>query len=76
MDNRAFHALLVNGVDVEYRTGDGELRTEPVRLFDFADATRNEFVAINQLTVMQGDYHRRPDVVLYVNGLPLVFIEL
>jgi type I restriction enzyme, R subunit len=76
LDNHQFHLLLVNGVDVEYRHSDGNVRTGKVRLFDFDDKARNEFVAINQLTVMQSDYHRRPDVVLYVNGLPLAVIEL
>ena len=76
LNNHDFHSLLVNGVNVEYRTDSGELKTEPIRLFDFSNIEANEFVAINQLTVMEGDYHRRPDVVLFVNGLPLGIIEL
>lgn len=76
LDNRDFHKLLVDGVDVEYRLPSGEMKSEPVQLFDFAQPERNEFVAVNQLTMMQGDYHRRPDIVLFVNGLPLVVIEL
>jgi type I restriction enzyme R subunit len=75
-DNRAFHTLLVNGVDVEYRLPSGEVKTSPVMCIDFEDVSNNEFVAVNQLTVIQGDYHRRPDVVLFVNGLPLGVIEL
>ena len=76
LDNHDFHQLLVNGAPVEYRHESGEVRTGIVRLFDFDDPRNNEFVAVNQLTVMQGDYHRRPDVVLFVNGLPLGVLEL
>lgn len=75
LDNRDFHQMLVNGVDVEVRK-DGEIRTDKVWLFDFENPENNEFVAINQLTVKEGDHHRRPDIVLFINGLPLVVIEL
>jgi type I restriction enzyme R subunit len=75
-DNYAFHEILVNGLDVEYRDKNGEIRTEKVWLFDFDRPENNEYVAVNQLTVMQGDFHRRPDVVLFVNGLPLGVIEI
>lgn len=76
LDNREFHNLLVNGVDVEYRAENGDMRTTPVQLLDIEHPENNEFVAVNQYTMMQGDYHRRPDVVLFVNGLPLAVIEL
>jgi type I restriction enzyme R subunit len=76
LDNREFHGLLVNGVDVEYRDDSGDVRTNKVWLLDTADAHNNEFLVVNQYTMMQGDYHRRPDVVLFVNGLPLAVIEL
>lgn len=76
-DNRQFHSLLTDGVNVEARVpGSGELRTVNVKVFDFEHPENNEFVAVNQYTMMQGDYHRRPDVVLFVNGLPLAVIEL
>ena len=75
-NNRAFHELMVSGVPVEYRSASGEIKHDRARVVDFKDPTNNEFVAVNQLTVLQGDYHRRPDVVLFVNGLPLVLIEL
>ncbi len=76
-DNQHFHELLVNGVDIEARVpGGDEVRTINVKLFDFDHPENNEFVAVNQLTMMQGDYHRRPDIVLFVNGLPLGVIEL
>ena len=75
-DNQAFHTFLTEGVDVEYRHDDGSVRTAQVELFDFNNPSNNDFVAINQLTVVQDGVNRRPDVVLYVNGLPLVVIEL
>lgn len=75
-DNQDFHTLLTDGVDVEYRHDDGSVRTAQAQLFDFDDPLNNDFVAINQLTVVQDGINRRPDVVLYVNGLPLVVVEL
>jgi type I restriction enzyme R subunit len=74
-DNRQFHVLLVNGIDVEVRQG-SEVRTQKVKLFDFEDPANNEFVAVNQYTIMQAEYHRRPDIVLLVNGIPLGIVEL
>jgi len=74
-DNRQFHQLLFDGVDIESRLG-GEIRTVKVNLFDFDKPDNNEFLAINQFTIMQGDYHRRPDIMLFVNGIPLGMIEL
>lgn len=76
IDNEVFHKLLVEGVDVEYRHNDGSVRTAQVRLFDFEQPENNDFVAVNQLTVVQDKVNRRPDIVLFVNGLPLVVIEL
>lgn len=75
-ENRDFHQLLVNGVDVEYRSDKSDIRTGKVWLVDWDNPTNNEFVAVNQYTFLQGDYHRRPDVVLFVNGLPLGIVEL
>jgi type I restriction enzyme R subunit len=75
-DNRQFHLLLVDGVDVEYRRTDGELRTEKARLIDIENVRNNDFVAVNQFTVIHGENNRRPDIVLFVNGLPLVVVEL
>ena len=73
--NRLFHRLLVNGVPVEYQK-DGETRGDFVRLIDFADVAANEWLAVNQFTIKGPKYTRRPDIVLFVNGLPLVLIEL
>jgi len=74
--NAHFHRLLTDGVDVKYSTGDGKSRTDKVWLVDFDHPERNEFLAVNQLTVIENRQNRRPDIVLYVNGLPLVVIEL
>lgn len=77
--NRRFHQLLVTGVKVEVqRDGDGfdNLRGDFARLIDWADLAQNEWLAINQFTVKGPQHTRRPDIVLFVNGLPLVVIEL
>lgn len=76
LDNKNFHTYLTNGVEVEYRAESGEIRSDLVRLFDFNSLRENEFIAVNQFTVIEGEHNRRPDVVLFVNGLPLVVLEL
>jgi len=73
--NRQFHRLLVNGVPVQYQH-DGETRGDLVRLIDWSDPARNEWLAVNQFSVTGPRHTRRPDIVLFVNGLPLVLIEL
>ena len=75
-NNRAFHRMLVDGVAVEYRRKDGSIGAEIVRLIDFDDPEANDWLAVNQFTVVEGQHNRRPDVVLFVNGLPLAVIEL
>lgn len=75
-DNQDFHTLLTDGVGIEYRHTDGSIRTAQAQLFDFDNPLNNDFVAVNQLTVVQDKINRRPDVVLYINGLPLVVVEL
>ena len=73
--NRHFHRLLVGGVPVEYQK-DGETRGDFVRLIDWAEPTRNEWLAINQFSIKGPKHTRRPDIILFVNGLPLVLLEL
>jgi len=75
--NRAFHKLLVNGVPVQYQV-DGETRGDFVRLVDWTEqgVGRNEFWAVNQFTIKGAHQPRRPDIILFINGLPLVLIEL
>ncbi|OGA71236.1 MAG: DEAD/DEAH box helicase [Betaproteobacteria bacterium RIFCSPLOWO2_12_FULL_65_14] len=74
--NRAFHRLLVDGVTVEYRRPDGSIAGAQVRAIDFAQPDANDWLAVNQFTVAENKHTRRPDVVLFINGLPLVLMEL
>ncbi len=73
--NRHFHRLLVNGVPVQYQK-DGETRGDFVRLINFADATANQWLAVNQFSIKGPKYTRRPDIILFINGLPLILLEL
>ena len=73
--NRLFHRLLVSGVPVQYQK-DGETRGDFVRLIDWADVKANEWLAINQFSIQGPKHTRRPDIILFVNGLPLVLVEL
>lgn len=74
--NRALHRLVVNGVTVEYRTREGEVRGAQARVIDFDQPGNNDWLAVNQFSVTENKHSRRPDVVLFVNGLPLAVIEL
>ena len=74
--NRAFHRMLVDGVTLEYRVGDGAIRGTQARPIDFDDPNNNDWLAVNQFTVVENKHERRPDIVLFVNGLPLGVIEL
>lgn len=73
--NRAFHQMLVDGIAVEARQPDGTIRGERVRLVDFDAPENNDWLAVNQFRVTKNS-ERRPDVVLFINGLPLAVIEL
>ena len=75
-NNRAFHKMLIDGVAVEYQRKDGSIAGNYARLVDFENPENNEFLAINQFTVIEGQQNRRPDIVIFVNGLPLAVIEL
>jgi type I site-specific restriction-modification system R (restriction) subunit len=89
--NRAFHKMLRDGVPVEYPRPDGSIAGDHVRVVDFGDVLKNDWLAVNQFTVIEGALpstsgrgiggegigaHRRPDIVVFVNGLPLGLIEL
>jgi type I restriction enzyme R subunit len=74
--NRAVHRLLVDGVTVEYRRPDGSIGGAQARALDFDDVDNNDWLAVNQFTVSENKHTRRPDVALFVNGLPLALIEL
>jgi len=75
-NNRAFHKMLVDGVEVEYRRPDGTIKGDQVRIVDFTHPENNDWLAVNQFTVIENHNNRRPDIVLFINGLPLVVIEL
>ena len=68
--------MLVDGVTVEYRASDGAVRGAQARVLDFEDLDNNDWIAVNQFTVVENKHERRPDIVLFVNGLPLGVIEL
>jgi type I restriction enzyme R subunit len=74
--NRAVHRMLVDGVTVEYRRADGLIAGSQARVIDFDLPENNDWLAVNQFTVSEGQHTRRPDVVLFVNGLPLAVVEL
>ena len=74
-NNRSFHQMLVDGIEVEYRQPDGIIRSGQVRLVDFDTSENNDWLAVNQFTVVETS-DRRPDIVLFINGLPLAVIEL
>jgi type I restriction enzyme R subunit len=74
--NRALHRLLVDGVTVEYRDAEGNIRGAQARVIDFDDTVENDWLAVNQFSVVENKHARRPDVVLFVNGLPLAVLEL
>ena len=75
INNEIFHKYLTEGIDIEYRK-DGNIRGDKVYLVDFNNPGNNEFLAVNQFTVIENNNNKRPDIILFVNGLPLVVIEL
>jgi type I restriction enzyme R subunit len=74
--NRAFHRLLRDGVPVEYTRPDGSIAGDHARLVDFREVAANDWLVVNQFRVVEGQHHRRPDIVIFINGLPLGLIEL
>src|SRR6185503_19555896 len=74
--NRAVHRMLVDGVPVEFRRKDGSISGAQAQVIDFDSPKNNDWLVVNQFTVSEGQHTRRPDVVLFVNGLPLAVIEL
>ena len=73
--NRHFHQMLVNGVTVEYRSTDDGIRGAQARIIDFDHPENNDWLAFSEFIVREGNYQRRADIVLFVNGLPLGVIE-
>ena len=74
--NRDFHRMLVAGVTVEHVDAEGRVRGAQVCVLDFEEPAGNDWLAVNQFTVFENKHERRPDIVLFVNGLPLAVIEL
>jgi type I restriction enzyme R subunit len=75
-NNRAVHRMLVDGVNVEYRRPDGRIAGAQVTVIDFGTPENNDWLVANQFTVVENKHTRRPDVMLFVNGLPLAVMEL
>lgn len=73
--NRAFHELLLKGIPVQIKV-DGVTKGEVVKLIDFHDALNNDFLVVNQYTIKGNKGNRRPDIVVFINGLPISVIEL
>ena len=76
VNNRAFHSFVTDGVDVQFRNEEGRDITDKVWLFDFDKPDNNDWLAVNQFTVVENHVNRRPDIVVYVNGLPIAVVEL
>jgi len=74
-DNETFHKMITEGITVEVQK-DGVTRGEIVKLIDFDDVSRNDFVVSNQFTIVENGINKRPDLILFINGLPLVVVEL
>lgn len=74
-NNSAFHQMLVDGIEVEYRQTDGTVRGDRVQLVDFETPENNDWLAVNQFTLVEKS-EKRPDIILFINGLPLAVIEL
>ena len=75
-ENRRLHRYLIEGVPVEFARDDGSIAGDTARLIDCKDPDANDWLAVNQYTVVENCHNRRPDIVLFVNGLPLAVIEL
>ncbi|NOX08781.1 MAG: type I restriction endonuclease subunit R [Gammaproteobacteria bacterium] len=73
--NKVFHQFLLEGIKVEFKDGD-KSRTDYVQLVDFTNVDNNQFLVVNQYTIAGSKGHRRPDVIVFINGLPLAVIEL
>ena len=75
-ENRRIHRLIIDGVDVEFTRDDGTIGGDKARLVDFENPSNNDWLAVNQFTVIENKHNRRPDVVVFINGLPIAVVEL
>ncbi|MRG27254.1 type I restriction endonuclease subunit R [Laceyella tengchongensis] len=76
INNQAFHQMITDGIDVQVQRDDGSFKTEKVWPIDFKDPHNNDWLVVNQFTVVENGVEKRPDLVVFVNGMPLVVIEL
>jgi type I restriction enzyme, R subunit len=74
--NHEKYQYLRDGIPVKYKNSNGEVVNNGIRVFDFEESEKNDFLAVQQLWVKGKAYRRRPDVVGFVNGIPLLFVEL
>ncbi len=75
-NNQTFHKMLTDGIDVSIRQDNGSFKTEKVKIFDFQNPQNNDWAVTSQFTVIENNVEKRPDLVVIVNGLPMVVIEL
>lgn len=74
--NEKFHNYLIEGIPLEYRAKNGKITSDNVKLIDYQDPNNNRFSAINQFTIIENNKNRRPDIIIFINGLPISVIEL
>ncbi len=74
--NRTFHDYLRDGIEVEYQRADNSIAGDRVRLIDFTNPAANDWLAVNQFTIIEDKHNRRPDIIVFINGLPLAVLEL
>ncbi|MEM3473642.1 MAG: type I restriction endonuclease subunit R [archaeon] len=74
-NNKEFHKYFTEGIEIEYRKDD-RIKSDIIKLVDFNNPEKNDFLAVNQFTVIEGEHNRRPDIVIFINGLPIAVIEL
>lgn len=76
LNNKDFHKMITDGVDVEYPRTDGTIKNDKIWLFDYENPENNDWMAVNQFTIIENNVNKRPDIIVFVNGIPLVVIEL
>ena len=75
-NNHEFHKMLIEGVPVDYRDKEGKVRWQPIKIIDLENPDNNDWAAVNQFTVIENNKNRRPDIVVFVNGIPISVLEL
>ncbi len=76
VNNRNVQKMITDGIDVQYKRPDGSVKTDKAWLFDFDNPENNNWAAVHQFTVIENSHNRRPDIVIFLNGIPLVVFEL